>query len=102
VDGHVQQFGGDGAVLQAVVPIPLPPVAVVDGDGVLPGKVGDVQGGVGALADAVLRLPARVARVVDVAALVVQHDLHGAQEALVHYSGHIVTVTSLRLPLSRM
>src|SRR5690606_22449957 len=102
VDGHIQQFGGDSVVLQTVVPIPLPPVAVVDSDGVLPGEVGNVQFGVAPTADTPFGLPARVPGVVDVAALVFQHHLHGPPKTLVRDSAHIVTVTSLRLPLNRM
>src|SRR5690606_7680222 len=80
---------------------PLPPVPVVDGDGVIPGQVGNIQLRVGALADAILRLPAGVARVIAIAALVAQDHLNRPKKALVRDSTHIVTVTSFRLPLPR-
>src|SRR5690606_23227265 len=102
VNRHIKYLCGDGVVLQAVVSIPLPPVAVVDGDSIPTGQVGDVQVGIGALADAILRFAPRVPRIIDVATLVVQYDLHSPKEALVRDSTHIVTVTSLRLPLSRI
>src|SRR5690606_29650903 len=100
--GHIQQLGSDSVVLQAVVPIPLPPVPAVDLDGLLPRQAGDVEIRVLTLRDAKLRLPARVPRVIDIAALVLKDHFHSPQEALVHDITHIVTVTSFRLPLSRM
>src|SRR5690554_7750951 len=84
--------------------MPLPPVAVVDGDGVLPGQVGNVQGGVGSLADAVLRLPARVPRVIDVSALMFQHNFDRLHKSLILHSldtanslppGHVQRVTRI-------
>src|SRR5690606_35419584 len=99
---HVEDLCSNGVILQAVVPIPLPPVAIVDGDGVPTGQAGDVQVGIGAFADAILRFAARVAWVVDVASFMFQYHFHSPQETLVRDSTHIVTVTSLRFPLSRM
>src|SRR5690606_26920170 len=102
VDGHVENLCGHGFIIKAPISVLRVEVAVVDGDGVGPGEVGDVQVRIATLRDAILGLTARVGRIVDVAALVFQHHLHGPPKTLVRDSAHIVTVTSLRLPLSRM
>src|SRR5690606_19785310 len=104
VDGHVEDLCGHGFIIKPAITVLRVEVPVVDGDGILSRQIGDVEMRVGPLRDAVLALPARCTRVMDIAALMLQHYFHGPQEALVHGGAraHIVTVTSLRLPLKRM
>src|SRR5690606_21807550 len=104
VDAKIEHLGRDGGRRESLIAVFVPPVPAVDLDGLLPRQAGDVEFRVLTLRDAILRLPARVPRVIDIAAFVIQDHLNSPPEALVHDGAraHIVTVTSLRLPLSRM
>src|SRR5690606_37335166 len=80
IDAKVEHLNRDVGRCESPIAVCVPPVPAVYLDGLLPRQVGDVEMRIGPLRDTILRLPARVRGVVDVAAFMLQHDFHGPQE----------------------
>src|SRR5690606_12523666 len=69
-------------ILDLAHAVPLPPVPAVDGDGLFPGKVRDVEMRITALANSEFGLATWIRRLVYVAPFVLHHHLHSVPKPL--------------------